>query len=297
MTYNMKFRFQTILVATDLGENASSALNYAQALAHAHEARIVITHVIDPVGYAFPSGLPASLLRDTEAREEVRRMEEATRRQGIDVHSQVQTGTICERILQSVKETHADLLILGTRAITHAGRAALGAVARQLLSRTPCPVLTVSREAEKHLPRTGCWRRVLIATDFSAPSLEALDYAHRVTVEHLTVMHVEPCHDPHEGQTCLERLRFLAPFNELHTVPVEHLVVAGDPPEIIAREAQQMQADLVVLGSPVDVLEEHDFLSSTVLRVISEVKCPVLCVPSTLPVSSGTAVQEVANSC
>ncbi len=297
MNHPIKYRFQTILVATDFGESSSAALQYAQAVARTHQARIVITHVIDPASYAFPTGLPASLALDMEAREEIQRMEEATRRQGIPVHSQVQTGMICERILQSVKEMHADLLILGTRAKGYAGRTALGTVARQVLTRTPCPVLTVSREMTEHLPHSGCWQRVLIAIDFSVASLEALDFAHRVTMNALTIVHAEPCRDRHEGETCMERLRFLAPFNESHTVPVEHVVATGDAAEVIVREAAKRNADLVVLGSPADDLSEEKFESSTVLRVISEVKCPVLCVPSSLRAPLAAIVKEVAEPC
>jgi hypothetical protein len=35
----------------------------------------------------------------------------------------------------------------------------------------------------------------------------------------------------------------------------------------------------VVLGSPENELAEEDFATSTVLQVISKVKCPVLCLP------------------
>lgn len=282
MSHHPEFHFKTIVVATDLSESASSALRYAQAVAQVHGARIVITHVIDPVGYAFGSGVPDVLGTDKAAIDEIRRMEEQTRKKGIAVHSRVETGVICDRILQSVLDARADLLILGTRATTGAGRAALGTVARQILARTPCPVLTVPRGAERHIPRGGGWQRVLIAIDFSVASLEALAYAHRCTFEQLAVVHAEPCRDHREHEACLERLRFLAPFNEQHTVPIEHIVDCGEAADLIVREAAQMSADLVVLGAPIEELQEKDFASSTVLKVISQVHCPVMCVPSTL---------------
>lgn len=288
------FHFQTIMVATDLSQTSTTALRYAQALAHAHKARVVITHVIDPVGYAFPAGLPGTLANNAAAREEVRRMEAETRQQGIQVHSEVQSGTICERILQSVREAHADLLILGTRARTSAGQAALGTIARQLLARTPCPVLAITEEAEMHLPSSGVWSKVLIATDFSLASLEALDYAVRVTSDHLTVLHAEPCHEPQLGGGCLERLRFLAPFNESHTLPVDHKVQDGEASTLICAEARWMHADLVVIGAPGEDFAEQDLSGSTVLQVITGVRCPVLCVPSTLAAQFDKVTKEVA---
>ncbi|GGG91774.1 universal stress protein [Silvibacterium dinghuense] len=270
-------KFSTIVLATDLGMTASSALRYAQALARQHGATLIIVHVIDPVGYAFPEGTTQFARLEEQARHEVERMEAELRLQNIPVHSVLARGTICERILQAVQDHHADLLVLGTRARTEAGRAALGMIARHLLAEAPCPILTVSPDAEALLPWAGHWRRVLAATDFSAASLTALETAHRIANSHLVALHVSPS-TGNEQSLKLEQLRFIAPFNESHTVPVEHVVTPGDPAETIASYARRLHADLVVLGAPDNELSEEDYPSSTILNVIAHVPCPVLCV-------------------
>jgi nucleotide-binding universal stress UspA family protein len=272
-------KFNTIVVATDLCETTSSALRYAQAIARVHESTLVIVHVIDPLAYAFPNGAPTYLAADQAARADLARIEEETRNQGIPVHSVVESGVVCERILQAVTDHHADLVVLGTRARGEAGRVALGTVARQLLAKAPCPVLAVSPDADASLPWAGDWRRVLAATDFSAASLSALSFAHRVAQSQFLALHVSPCTNVRPCMQCLERLRFLAPFNESHTVPVEHVVTSGDVAKVIAEHAWKFHADLVVLGSPANQLTEEDLPSSTVLQVISYVNCPVLCIP------------------
>src|SRR5215469_18922669 len=81
------FKFETIVVATDLSGAGSVALRYAQAIARRHESTLVVVHAIDPVGYAFPDGAPEFAAADHAAREELDRIEEETRRQGIPVHS------------------------------------------------------------------------------------------------------------------------------------------------------------------------------------------------------------------
>jgi nucleotide-binding universal stress UspA family protein len=237
-------KFKTIVVATDLTDKASSALCYAQALARLHTSTLVVVHVIDPLGYAFPEGAPAFLAADKAAREELAKIEQGVRAQGIPIHSVMESGIVCERILQALNDHHGDLLVLGTRAKTEAGRVALGTIARQLLA-----------------------------------------------------LHVSKCGSEDTCSHCLERLRFLAPFNESHTVPVDHIVVTGDAGKVIAEHAQKLHADLVVLGSPVDELMEEDFASSTVLQVISNVKCPVLCVPSTVETPAIEMITEVAFQC
>ena len=210
---------------------------------------------------------------------ELKRMEEETSALGIPVHSVIESGVVCERILQALSEHHADLLLLGTRAKTEAGRVALGTIARQLLARSRCPIMTISPDALNSLPWAGCWRHVLAATDFSPASVRALQCAHQIALRQLVLLHVRQAEWDTEDLYCRERLRFLAPFNESHTVPVEHIVASGPAGKLIAEYAERFGADLVVLGSPENELGEKDFATSTVLQVISKVKCPVLCLP------------------
>jgi nucleotide-binding universal stress UspA family protein len=272
-------QFKTIAVAIDLTESASPVLRYAQAMARMYDSTLVLVHVIDPLAYAFPNGAPSLLSANTAAVAELKRIEEETRALGIPVHSVIESGIVCERILRVVREHDAELLLLGTRAKTEAGRVALGTVARQLLARSRCPIMTISPDALSSLPWAGCWRRVLAATDFSPASIRALQCAHQVALRQLILLHVPQGENDNEDLLCRERLRFLAPFNESHTVPVEHIVASGSAAKVIAEYTEKFAADLVVLGSPENELAEEDFATSTVLQVISKVKCPVLCLP------------------
>jgi Universal stress protein family len=77
-------------------------------------------------------------------------------------------------------------------------------------------------------------------------------------------------------------------------VPVEHAVTAGEAGQVIAEHADRVQADLIVLGSPIDELRDEDCKTSTVLQVVSNVSCPVLCVPSTRDVSHADAINKLA---
>src|ERR1700757_1951745 len=138
MNTGNRLQFNTIVVATDFPDTASSALRYAKAIALRHKSVLVVVHVIDPVSYAFPEGIPEYAAADQAAREELRKIEEETRRHGIPIHSVVETGIVFERILQALEDHDADLLVLGTRAKTGIGRAALGSVARRLLAKAEC---------------------------------------------------------------------------------------------------------------------------------------------------------------
>jgi len=286
-------KFKTIAVATDLSDTASSTLRYAQAMARMYQSTLVLVHVIDPLAYALPNGTPSLLAANAGAVTELKKMEEETSALGIPVHSVIESGIVCESILQAVNDHHADLLVLGTRAKTEAGRVALGTVARQILARSRCPILTVSPDAADSLPWAGCWHRVLAATDFSPASIRALKCAHQIALRQLILLHVSEYQKGNEYSRCRERLRFLAPFNESHTVPVEHIVVPGKASEVISEYAQRFGVDLVVLGSPENELTEEDFHKSTVLQVISKVMCPVLCLPVINDPTSAQLTHEV----
>ncbi|HEX4066214.1 MAG TPA: universal stress protein [Acidobacteriaceae bacterium] len=288
------FPFRTIVVATDFSEESSAAMRCAQELARLRHAMLLLIHVIDPVGYAFPEGAPAAIDRDTAAREELARIEGEVRRKGVAVHSRVETGIVCERILMSLRDHKAALLVMGTKAISGAGRAALGVVTRQLLAHSPCPILTVAPDDEKKPRKFGQWNNVLTATDFSPASLSALHYAQRVAGGHLIVMHTARCGRHEECPNCLERLRFLAPFNESHTMPVDHVVTGGDPAEMIVKAAEHLRPDLIVLGAPSPAHQEHDLEHSTVVRVISAVSTPVLIVPESRERYSDELIEDVA---
>lgn len=291
------FPFKTIVAATDFSEESSAALRCAQAIARRQRAMLLLIHVIDPVGYAFPDGAPSGVGRDVAAREELARIEAEVRQHGIPVHSRVETGMVCERILLSLRDHKAALLVLGTKAITGAGRAALGAVTRQLLTHSPCPILTVAPEDPERSPRRlGTWDNVLAATDFSGASLSALHYAQQVAGGHLIVVHSARCGRHLDCPNCLERLRFLAPFNESHSLPVDHVVTGGDPAVVIVDTAERLQPDLIVLGAPSPEHDAADLESSTVVRVISAVHTPVLIVPESRARHEDEIIAEVATT-
>jgi len=290
------FPFKTIVAAIDFSEESSAALRCAQELARLRHAMLLLVHVIDPVSYAFPAGATPDVSRDKAAREELARIEAEVRQQGIPVHSRVETGLVCERILLSLRDHKAALLVLGTKAITGAGRAALGLVTRQLLAHSPCPILTVAPDGTGPKRHFGHWNNVLAATDFSLASLGALHYAQRIAGAHLIVLHSARCGRHEVCPNCLERLRFLAPFDEAHGLPVDHVVTGGDPVATIIEANEKLGPDLIVLGAPSPAHQEHDLDSSTVARVIAAVSTPVLIVPENRERYSDELIEEVATA-
>ncbi len=270
------FPFSKIVYVGDLSGEASYGLRYAQKLAHEQQAELVLVHSLDPIVYA----LPRADLGDVAAQAELTAMEHDPQRHGANHESFVQREQICAEILGEARRHSASLVILGTLGRTAAGSVALATVARLLLSDTPCSILTVPSPAEPTALPRYLWEKVVAATDFSAAGIAALDLAQRITRRALVVLHSTQCGKEQQCSHCMARLRLLAPFNESHTLPVEHLVASGEVTVAIASLAERMHPDLLVLGAPAIGIDSGHLDESTVYHAIAESRCPVLLVPA-----------------
>jgi Universal stress protein family len=137
------------------------------------------------------------------------------------------------------------------------------------------------------LPRL-LWQNVIAASDFSDAGIAALDVAQRIARRGLVVLHSTQCGKEQQCSLCMTRLRLLAPFNESHTLSVEHLVAPGVVTAAIAAVAQRVHPDLLVLGAPTIGIDSGHLDDSTVYRAIVESHCPVLLVPPGTGRDSGT---------
>jgi nucleotide-binding universal stress UspA family protein len=201
-------------------------------------------------------------------------------RHGANHDSFVQREQVCAEILAEARRHSASLVILGTLGRTAAGSVALATVARLLLADAPCAILTVPTPAEPTALPRYLWEKVVAATDFSPAGIAALDLAQRIARRALVALHSTQCGKELRCCHCMARLRMLAPFNESHTLPVEHLVASGEVTEAIASLAEKMHPDLLVLGAPAIGIDSSHLDNSTVYHVIAESRCPVLLVPS-----------------
>jgi nucleotide-binding universal stress UspA family protein len=278
------FPFKKIVYVSDLSGEPSYGLRYIQKLVHERHAELVLVHSLDPIVYA----LPSAELPDRAAKAELTAMEHDPQRHGANHDSLVQREQICAEILNEARRHSATLLVLSTAGRTAAGRMALATIARRLLADTPCSILTIPTPAESATLPRWMWQNVIAATDFSDAGIAALDVAQRIAGRGLVVLHSTQCGKEHQCSHCMTRLRMLAPFNESHTLPVEHLVASGIVTTAIASVEQRVHTDLLVLGAPHVAIDSGHLADSTVYRAIVESHCPVLLVPPGTSRGEGT---------
>ena len=142
---------KNILVATDFGDAAMSALAYGRELARRFDASLHVLHVVDDVGARLvtSSGLPFDVSRLQDDLDQVERrkldaiVSEEDRR---DLHAQaVQVTSLspAREIVSYAADAKIELIILGTHGRGPVAHLFMGSVAERVVRTAPCPVLTV----------------------------------------------------------------------------------------------------------------------------------------------------------
>jgi nucleotide-binding universal stress UspA family protein len=135
---------QRILVPTDFGPAAASALEWAMTLGRKFDASIRLFHacVIPPVTYTDLVTWPVGPLEDA-ARNAMEKLVRSTDYPKLDGHVFMGTGA-ADEILKHAEEFKPELVVMGTHARKGITRLFLGSVAENVLRHAHIPVLTIS---------------------------------------------------------------------------------------------------------------------------------------------------------
>lgn len=300
MTPNIK----RILCPIDFSDASAHVVDQAVAIAGWYKARILALHVYSPLVAPIPT-LPPPVERVPQT--EIERLQESTRAcfqaasaAGIAVDVAVDIGRPAVEILDRAAKLPADLIVIGTHGASGLEHFLLGSVAEKVIRKAACPVLTVPPRSRTTaaLP----FERVLCAVDFSDPSLTALQYAVSIANESgaaLTLLHViewpwveppAPAFDelPHEQaaalaefhryleKSAMARLQTLVPEAVQARGAREPAVRHGKPYVEILRVAEEIRADLIVVGVHGRNVVDMALFGSTTNQVVRRATCPVL---------------------
>jgi nucleotide-binding universal stress UspA family protein len=178
---------------------------------------------------------------------------------------------------------------------------ARGSVARTLGRSAPCPVLVTPAAAPRaHHAVQDAFREVVCAVDFTKVSFSALEVAAafaphrggRMTLVHAVgdtwrgmvfsgseaarLARDQARHDAAASR----RLLRLVPHAVLKRYRVRLVVASGRPYQLIADEASQIKADLIVMGMPRRSRLDEWMGGSTSRAVLGRARSPVLLVPA-----------------
>jgi nucleotide-binding universal stress UspA family protein len=240
---------EKILVPTDRSDESQKALAFAQQIATAQNAEIVLVHVYDPTAAALPASDgafdPALLTELTEAIEEearadLARLEAQVQARSNRVRSVMVQGTISHSLLELETEERPDLVVMSTHGRGGLARFALGSVTDRLVREGTVPVLVTRLSSET----TTQLRRALVMLDGSGVAEEVLPVVQALAGKPLqSVVLYRVVADPDDRGAATTYLEGVA--SHLSGIPIECRVDVGDARHDIDRASED--ADLVVV--------------------------------------------------
>ncbi len=154
--------YRTILYATDLGKHTRPVFRHAVSLAKRFDARIVMLHVVEPIGSTGQAVIDTFLSDNTLKKIEKEGMRDILNRMKQRLHAfceeehgicqtesdivsevEVVVGHPSEQILRLAQAHDADLIVMGSCTHSLFGRAVMGSTARQVSNHARIPLLCI----------------------------------------------------------------------------------------------------------------------------------------------------------
>ena len=277
---NRANQFKRILCVVDFSSASLRAFDLAIRMASMQGSRIHVLHVIPRI-VASLMDIPITTSRWTtadeeKAKRELPKLQERARKHGISATTEIRIGDIDLAILKVLKETRSDLLAMGTHGRRGFERWALGSVTERMLRRSPVPILLTAANA-RAAPLTAI-RRILVASDFSQGTGDAIGYAAGIadqTGASLVMLHVIQDRSaavdwssfPDQTAAIRKRLEELIPRSSRSNV-VEARVDSGEPYRVILNTIRKLKPSLVVLNTHGHGFLNRILIGSTAERVV-----------------------------
>lgn len=292
-------RPQAIIAATDFSASAQRAVEQAARLAKQWHAALTIAHVFNDSAWAsikavydlsrWEASDPAASARHKLAAI----CAELVRDFGVSADAEVLVGRASQKIREFVASRRAELLVVGEHGENWLRDAVLGGTALKVLEATHIPVLLVRQ------PAVGAYRRIVIATDFSATATRAARLALELFPEarhHLIHAYVVPFEarmrmggaqeediQHYREQEYLKAARNLEAFavdcDYRAAAEFSRLALYGYPASVLFEQAQGMEADLIVIGKHGGGAFEEKLLGSVTQNILYHAGCDVLLSP------------------
>lgn len=141
-----------ILIPVDGSEHSKKALQLGCDLAKKYGAAVHLIHVTEsPIrehtmalgGAALTLHASPDELREAGSRELEFAREYVTNHGIKEVTTEVEGGSPAHRIVESAKETHADMIVMGSRGLSDLAGLLVGSVSHKVTNMAPCTCITV----------------------------------------------------------------------------------------------------------------------------------------------------------
>jgi nucleotide-binding universal stress UspA family protein len=280
----------------DLSRASASALRHAAAWARWYDAPLRVLHAA-PLPQILVDGSGQTVVLDARPLEDVRadvlRFVAATLPDQPLPTLNVVEGHAVTAILDEAKRWPHPLLVMGTHGSTGLERALVGSVTERVAHAAACPLLVVPPHDSTEPAEAIELKRIVCAVDFRPSSLAGLRYAlslageGRQRIELVTVREAPGFLDAFTLDDERERraaardaLRDRVPDDARESCVIHEEVLRGAPADVLLSYANDVQAELIVLGTGDRPHLHALWLGSTAGRLMRSAGCPVLIVPA-----------------
>ncbi|WP_280769916.1 universal stress protein [Salipaludibacillus daqingensis] len=146
----MPVKYNTILVAVDGSDEAKRAFRKAASLAKDHEAKLLLTHIVDTRTFASVEHYDRTIFSEAEkyAREMLEEYKQLALADGLtDVTLILDYGSPKVKIAKDVaKKYEVDLIVTGATGLNAVERFLIGSVSEHITRHARCDVLIVRTE-------------------------------------------------------------------------------------------------------------------------------------------------------
>lgn len=293
-------KFNKILVPIDFSEYSERAFSYALAVSGQFGSQLTLVNIDE----LFRSVYPEDGMQLYNPEETVRKrieliqsqlqkyIQRAAEKNIPATYAIVRGDSVSEKLLEHIGQNQYDMVVMGTHGRTGLKHVFLGSIAEKIVRLSPAPVLTIHECVD-------CFKvkKILVPIDFSAYSLQALEYAKSIANSlgaEITVMHVierviYPAFYP-EGYYPLvdfepklqgQMLESLDTFlKQIPDFTADKVVTAGRPSDEIVQYAGNNKFDLVIMATRGLSGLQHLIVGSTAERIVRLSPIPVLTVRS-----------------
>ena len=284
-----------IVVPTDFSETAAHALRYAAALGKRFDAHLLVVFADEFLPAVDFTAAPAGafdLSRDVIIEETRKELKEWAAKE-IGTRAVYETRVLVdhtiEAIVDTVRLTGADLVVMGTHGRSGVRRLLFGSVTEAVMRSASVPVIAVNTSTLE----SGKVGKVLCPVSFTAVSRDALRRAAALVDEPTSPLVLFRQIPDDESETRLDallRMREWVPGELLDRCELK-VVSARPPAQQILDLALATHADLIALGIPTDRTLSESLRGTVAERVVRESTCPVLTV-NTVATRSFTVVER-----
>jgi nucleotide-binding universal stress UspA family protein len=297
-----------ILCPIEFSASGTSALVQAVELARWYDADLHVAHVRGGRARRQASGEPLNA-GGVDLR--LSSFMEAVDTEGLRLSTVVLAGDPVTAVTEYAKLIAADLVVVARHGRRYGVYWRPGVYAKDLARDLPCPTLAVPDGGSPDAK--GSFVNILCPTDFSAESSAALQEALVLAQQsggRLTLLHVLdgfPYETPYSGGAAFrligeyrahvdrlsQQMRSAVAPDAHNWCHIDTRVVSGVAHRTIVATASELNADLIVMGSPERTGIDRVVMASTAPPVLRSVRCPVLLVRASTGDASRVMAAEI----